>query len=172
MNFTHLHVHSNFSFLDGGSSVGQLLDRAKEVGCESLALTDHNGLYGAVRFYDYAKRIGIKPIIGVELDLESGHHLVLLGAKPERLLEPVQDHHPRPAFPRKGERGSVSQQIEQYKDDLFCLSGCIKGEVPSLLSQGNIQAAREAAEVYAGIFGPENFFIELGNHMLPGDGAA
>ena len=75
MGFTHLHVHSNFSFLDGGSSVRALLDRAKEIGFDALALTDHNGLYGAVRFYDYAKQIGIKPIVGVELDVESGEHL-------------------------------------------------------------------------------------------------
>ncbi len=169
MNFTHLHVHSNFSFLDGGSSVGQLLDRAKEVGCESLALTDHNGLYGAVRFYDYAKRIGVKPIIGVELDLESGHHLVLLARNLNgysNLCKIITRAH---LSHEKGSAAASLTQIEQYKDDLFCLSGCIKGEVPLLLSQGNIHAARKAAEVYAGIFGPENFFIELGHHMLPGD---
>src|SRR5450759_2047212 len=70
MGYTHLHVHSNFSFLDGGSSVRALIDRAKEIGCKSLAVTDHNGLYGAVRFYDYAKKVGVKPIVGVELDVE------------------------------------------------------------------------------------------------------
>jgi len=70
MGFTHLHVHSNFSFLDGGSSIQALIDRAKEIGCESLALTDHNGLYGAIRFYDYALKVGVKPIVGVEMDVE------------------------------------------------------------------------------------------------------
>jgi len=71
-SFTHLHVHSNFSFLDGGSDVRALVDRAKAVGCDALALTDHNGLYGAVRFYKYAREAGIKPIIGVEMDVERG----------------------------------------------------------------------------------------------------
>lgn len=81
MAFTHLHVHSNFSFLDGGSSVQALVDRAKAVGCKSLAITDHNGLYGAVRFYEYAKKVGIKPIVGVEMDVEAEngiYHIVLI----------------------------------------------------------------------------------------------
>src|ERR1043166_7476260 len=76
--FAHLHVHSNFSFLDGGSSVEALVARAKSVGCRALALTDHHGLYGVVRFHQAATAAGLLPILGAEMTLESGHHLVLL----------------------------------------------------------------------------------------------
>ena len=187
MSFTHLHVHSNFSFLDGGSGVKALLDRAKELGCDSLALTDHNGLYGAVRFYDYAKQIGIKPIIGVEIELESreqraesGHstfniqhstlnpHLVLLARSLSgysnlcRIITRAQLSH------EKGEAAAALDVIEQHKEDLFCLSGCSRGEVTSLVAEGRIEEAKEAAGRYADIFGRDHFLIELQNHMLPG----
>jgi error-prone DNA polymerase len=186
MGFTHLHVHSNFSFLDGGSSVRALLDRAKEIGFDALALTDHNGLYGAVRFYDYAKQIGIKPIVGVELDVESGEHLsphsshsfgmtdkphVVLLAKNLsgysnlcRIITRAQLSH------EKGEAAASMEVIERHKDDLFCLSGCVWGEVPALVAQGRLEAAKEAAERYVDIFGRDHFLIELQNHMLPGTG--
>src|SRR5438552_4015127 len=78
MSLTHLHVHSNYSFLDGGSSVEALVARAQAVGLRALALTDHHGLYGAVRFHQAATAAGILPILGAEMTLESGHHLVLL----------------------------------------------------------------------------------------------
>ena len=166
--FTHLHVHSNFSFLDGGSSVQQLLDQAKALGYRSLALTDHNGLYGAVRFYDYAKQIGIKPIIGVEIDLESGHHLVLLARSLQgysnlcKIITRAQLSH------EKGEAKASLGLIEQYKGDLFCLSGCIRGEIPQLILQENFDEAKAVAQRLIDIFGRESFFIELQNHMLPG----
>src|SRR5688500_17716439 len=78
MPFTHLHVHSNYSFLDGGSTVEALVARAQAVGCRALALTDHHGLYGAVRFHQAAAAAGLLPILGAEMTLESGHHLVVL----------------------------------------------------------------------------------------------
>ena len=173
MSFTHLHVHSNFSFLDGGSSVESLLDRAKELGFDSLALTDHNGLYGAVRFYDYARQIGIKPIIGVELDLEirsrnPNPHIVLLAksllgySNLCKIVTRAQLSH------EKGEAAASLDVIQEYKDDLFCLSGCLRGEVPSLVAEGRLDEAREAAGRYADIFGRDHFLIELQNHMLPG----
>ena len=168
MSFTHLHVHSNFSFLDAGSSVRSLLDRAKSLGCGSLALTDHNGLYGAVRFYSYARQIGIKPIIGVEIDLESGHHLVLLAKNLSgysnlcRIITRAQLSH------EKGHAAAGLELIEQYKNDLFCLSGCLQGEIPSLILLGDLKSAEAAAREYLRIFGPDHFLIELQNHMLPG----
>ncbi len=168
MNFTHLHVHSNFSFLDAGSSVGSLADRAKALGFHCLALTDHNGLYGAVRFYSYARQIGIKPIIGVEIDLESGHHLVLLAKNLEgysnlcRIITRAQLSH------EKGHAAAGLELIDQYKEDLFCLSGCLRGEVASLAALGDMESAKAAAQKYLRIFGPDHFLIELQNHMLPG----
>ena len=186
MSFTHLHVHSNFSFLDGGSSVRALLDRAREVGCDSLALTDHNGLYGAVRFYDYARKIGIKPIIGVEIEVESEErradgsttpntqhpipntHLVLLAKSLAgysnlcKIVTRAQLSH------EKGEAAATLDIIDRHKGDLFCLSSCLKGEIPSLLSEGRIEEARAAARRYVDVFGRDHFLIEMQNHMLPG----
>lgn len=170
MGFTHLHVHSNFSFLDGGSSVKALLDRANTLGFGALALTDHNGLYGAVRFYDYARQIGVKPIIGVELEVENGSHVVLLAKNLNgysnlcRIITRAQLSH------EKGEAATSLEVIEQYKGDLFCLSGCTRGEVPSLVGQGRIEAAKKSAQRYIDIFGRDHFLIELQNHMLPGTG--
>ena len=78
MSFVHLHVHSQYSFLDGASSLDKLLEKAKALDMPALALTDHNRLTGAIRFYEKAKNLGIKPIIGAEIDLEGGYHLTLL----------------------------------------------------------------------------------------------
>jgi error-prone DNA polymerase len=78
MGFIHLHVHSQYSFLDGASSLDELLDKAVSLEMPALALTDHNRLTGVIRFYDKAKALGIKPIIGAEIDLEGGYHLTLL----------------------------------------------------------------------------------------------
>ena len=173
MGFSHLHVHSNFSFLDGGSSVRVLLDRAKEIGCKSLAITDHNGLYGAVRFYDYAKKVGVKPIVGVELDLEGiegkgHHHLVLLAKNLNgysnlcKIITRAQLSH------EKGEAAAGMEVISKYRDDLFCLSGCPRGEIPSLLSLGRLDEARVAAHKWIDVFGRDSFLIEMQNNMLPG----
>ena len=198
MGFTHLHVHSNFSFLDGGSSVRALVDRAKAVGCKSLAITDHNGLYGAVRFYDYAKKVGVKPIIGVELDCHSeclhchsecneesafratkadsshplgmttNRHLVLLAKSLKgysnlcKIITRAQLSH------EKGEAAASAAVINEHRDDLFCLSGCPRGEIPSLLLQGRLEEARVAAQKWIDVFGRDNFLIEMQNNMLPG----
>lgn len=179
-----MHVHSNFSFLDGGSDVKSLLDRAKELGCDSLALTDHNGLYGAVRFYEYAKKIGVKPIIGVELQIESTKeqlpsfkthnskliipHLALLAKNLSgysNLCKIITRAH---LSHEKGEAAASLDVIARHKDDLFCLSGCPNGEIPSLAATGDVEKARQAARRYMDIFGRDHFLIELQNHMLPG----
>ena len=169
MCFTHLHVHSNFSFLDAGSSIKTLVDRAKELGYASLAITDHNGLYGAVRFYKYALESGIKPIIGAEMRTEDGHHLILLAKSINgysNLCKIVTRAH---LSHEKGKAAASLDVISEYKDDLFCLSGCRNGLLPSLLREGSPDAAEQAAMRYIEIFGKENFFIEMQNHFLPGD---
>jgi len=168
MSFTHLHVHSNFSFLDAGSSIEALVDRAKEVGCDSLAVTDHNGLYGAVRFYKYAREVGIKPIIGVEMTLENGHHIVLLAKSLAgysnlcKIITRAQLSH------EKGCAAAGMELLDRYTDDVFCLSGCRNGEVAALLLEGKPEAAEQAAARYAEIFGRKSFFLEMQNHLLPG----
>ena len=164
--FTHLHVHSNFSFLDGGSSVEALVRRAKEVGCEALALTDHHGLYGAVRFYKAAHDAGIKPILGAELDTEEGRHVVLIAKNLAgysnlcKIITRAQLAH------EKGHAATSLQSIAQHADHIFCLSGCPKGEVPALITEGKLDAAEEAARAYLDIFG-DRFFIEMQNNLLP-----
>ncbi|HUV04515.1 MAG TPA: DNA polymerase III subunit alpha [Armatimonadota bacterium] len=166
--FAHLHVHSNFSLLDAGSSVEALIDRAKEVGCDSLAVTDHDGLYGAVRFYKYAREAGIKPIIGAEMTLENGHHVVLLAKNLDgysnlcRIVTRAQLSH------EKGRAAASLELLDRCRENLFCLSGCRNGEVAALLLKGKAAAAGEAAARYAELFGGKHFFIEMQNHLLPG----
>jgi len=170
MGFTHLHTHSNFSFLDSGSSVKTLLDQAKAVGCESLALTDHDGLYGAVRFYEYAHKIGIKPIIGTEIKLEDDSHLVLLARNMQgysNLCKIITRAH---LSHEKGKAAASLDVISEFSDNIFCLSGCEKGEVTSLVRAGNLVDAENAAAKYMEIFGRDSFLIELQNHMLPSTG--
>lgn len=145
MCFTHLHVHSNFSFLDAGSSIKTLVDRAKELGHGSIAITDHNGLYGAVRLYKYALESGIKPIIGAEMRTEDGHHLILLAksiAGYSNLCKIVTRAH---LSYEKGKAAASLDVISEYKDDLFCLSGCSCGLMPSLPREGSPEPAAQAA---------------------------
>ncbi|MGB9586719.1 MAG: PHP domain-containing protein, partial [Armatimonadota bacterium] len=145
-----------------------MVDRAKEVGYDSLALTDHNGLYGAIRFYKYAREVGIKPIIGAEMTMEDGHHVVLLAKNLNgysnlcKIITHAQLSH------KKGEAAVSLEILHKYRDDLFCLSGCEKGEVSSLLIRGKQEAAEKAVTQYVEIFGHKNFFIEMQNHLLPG----
>jgi error-prone DNA polymerase len=166
--FVHLHTHSNFSFLDSGSGVKSLVDRAKALGCDSLALTDHNGLYGAIRFYKYAREAGIKPIIGVEMDMEGGGHIVLLAKDLTgysnlcKIVTRSQLSH------EKGKAKANLDILNRHSGQIFCLSGCPKGEIPALLAVGKLEEARNAAGNFIDIFGRENFLIELQNHLLPG----
>lgn len=160
MSFIHLHVHSQYSFLDGASSLDELLDKAVTLKMPALALTDHNRLTGAIRFYDKAKALGIKPIIGVETDLEGGYHLTLLCKNSEgysnlcRLL--TQAH-----LSNRDRKPKVTREmLQNHSSGLIALSGCSKGEIPVLLSKGRGEKAREARCFYKEVFG-EDFFIEL-----------
>src|SRR3990172_2523075 len=167
--YAELHCHSHFSLLDGASSPEDLLSRAWDLGMPALALTDHDGLYGAPRFYKEAKRLGIKPILGAELILENAYHITLLARNMEgysnlcRLITRGQ---------LGGSKGSPSlsrEALGQHSGGLFCLSGCRKGEVPGLLLQGKREEALRAARSYASVFGPGSFFIELQDNLCPGD---
>ncbi len=168
MGFVHLHVHSPFSFLDGGSRLEDLVRRAGELGMPALALTDHNNLCGAVEFWQVAREQGIKPIIGTELSLEGGYHLTLLAeshagyANLCRLLSKAHLNnerlHPRAAL----------ADLSLHRDGLIALSGCRKGEIPHLVLHGKYAAALESAKQYISIFGRENFFLEIQGDLLPG----
>ncbi len=168
MSYVELHCHSNFSLLDGASHPEELVARARELGMPALALTDHDGLYGAVRFYKEAKKTGIKPIIGAELTIDQKYHLTLLAMDNHgysnlcRLITRAQLHH------RKGEPSLEKADLAAHSSGLICLSGCRKGEIASLLSENKEKQAEAVAQQLREVFG-DSFFIELQNNLCPGD---
>ena len=167
MAFIHLHVHSPFSFLDGASTISSLVQQAAAFEAPALAITDHNNVSAAVRFYKTAMAAGIKPIQGAELTLENGHHLVCLAENPAgyanlcQLLTIAYQYGDRlnPRLP--------FQALARYHKDLIFLSGCRRGEIPSLVLQGDFNAARIAANRYMEICGQDNFYLELIHDLLP-----
>lgn len=166
--FIHLHTHSAFSFLDGGSSVESMVKRAKELDMPALALTDHDNLCGAVKFNAQARKAGIKPIQGVEVTLFNGHHLTLLARNPAgyqnlcRMLTTAHLENPR-CHPR------VSlQNLKEHSGGLIALSGCRKGEIPYHILSGNYSRAHHAALNYLEIWEPRDFYLELQDNYLPG----
>jgi error-prone DNA polymerase len=170
MAFIHLHVHSPYSFLDGASTLDRLLEKAKRLNMPALALTDHNRLTGAVRFYDKAKALGIKPIIGAEVDLENGHHLTLLCQNSTgysnlcRLLTAAHLSNP------VGEPAVTDDMLAEYHKGLIALSGCNKGKIPSFIAAGNIEQAKQTAGFYRELFS-DGFYIELTRYPARDDGA-
>src|SRR5438132_297986 len=164
--FIELHAHSSHSFLDGASSVDDLVAAAKERGMDALALTDTNGLYGAVRFWNAANEAGIRPIFGTELHLQGFGHLVLI-AKDEtgwrslcRIVSKAQ---------LAGEKTKPRATLDLMREDpdgLFALTGCAHGRVPRLVRGGDSDGARESLEALATIFG-ERCFVELSDHLDP-----
>jgi len=160
MDFIHLHVHSQYSFLDGASSLDSILGKAKQLGMPAIALTDHNRLTGAVRFYEKAKALGIKPIIGAEINTERGYHLTLLCKDRQgysNLCRLLTESH---LANRGKEPTATREMLGRFNDGLVALSGCSKGEIPSLVSQGKSGEAKENSRFYREIFG-EDYFIEL-----------
>lgn len=167
MEYVELHCHSNFSFLDGAAHPEQLIERAAELGYQSLALTDHNGLYGVVQFSQAAKEAGLKPIFGSEVTLADGSHLTLLVkdaagySNLSQLLSRAQLAH------KKGEAKVSESDLERYHEGLIALSGCVLGKVPSLLLAGEDKEAATTAQHRHELFGTGNFYLELTNHNLP-----
>ena len=160
MSFVHLHVHSQYSFLDGASFLDKLLKKTKALGMSALAITDHNRLTGAIRFYEKAKSLGIKPIVGAEIDLKAEYHLTLL-CKNERgysnLCRLLTEAH----LANRGKQPLATRDmLAKFSAGLIALSGCSKGELPSLISKGETEQAKQAANFYMDIFG-EDFFVEL-----------
>lgn len=160
MSFIHLHVHSYYSFLDGAAAPDRLVEKAVHFGMPALALTDHNRLTGAIRFYDCAKKAGIKPIIGAEIETPGGYHLVLLCKDATgytslcRLLTSMHCN-------KEGNRPSAGRSLlDSHSRGLIALSGCALGEIPSLLLKGERNSAVLAAGFYREVYG-DDFFIEL-----------
>jgi error-prone DNA polymerase len=163
MSFIHLHAHSPYSFLDGASTIDRLLDKAQLLDMPALALTDHNRLTGAIRFYEKAKARGVKPIIGAEVDVEDDHHLTLLCKDIQgysSLCRLLTEAHllNRSYLPQ-----ATRETLRRFRDGLIALSGCHQGDTPQLVARGEYEEAVRAACFYRDVYG-EDFFIELINH--------
>ena len=179
MSFTHLHLHTEYSLLDGACRLDDLLDRAVELGMDSIAITDHGVMYGAVDFYKKAKARGIKPIIGCECYLASRsrhdkvhaldserYHLVLLCENAtgyQNLISMVskawtEGFYTKPRIDR--------ELLEQYHEGIIALSACLAGEIPRALIADDYERAKEKALWYNNVFGQGNFYLELQNHGI------
>lgn len=178
--FTHLHTHTEFSLLDGACRIGRLAERAKEMGMQSLAITDHGNMYGAVDFYKACKSAGIKPIIGCEvyvaprtrfdrdkvLDREYNHLILLCENETgyKNLIDMVsraftQGYYFKPRIDH--------DLLEKHHHGLICLSACLAGEIPRALLQKDYEKAKSTALWYNEVFGSGNYYLELQNHGLP-----
>ena len=179
LSFTHLHLHTEYSLLDGACRLDDLLDRAVELGMDSMAITDHGVMYGAVDFYKKAKARGIKPIIGCECYLASRgrkdkvhaldserYHLVLLCENAtgyQNLISMVskswtEGFYTKPRIDR--------ELLEKYHEGIIALSACLAGEIPRALMADDYERAKEKALWYNSVFGQGNFFLELQNHGI------
>jgi DNA polymerase III subunit alpha len=177
MKFTHLHVHSHYSLLDGLPKIDQLLDYVKELGMDSVALTDHGVLYGAVEFFQKAKARGIKPIIGVEIYIafekmsqkrpnidNKRYHLVLLAKNKEgyeNLVKLVTKAHLEGFYykPRIDE-----ELLEKHSKGLIASTACLAGKIPRLILSNKLDEAEKLAQKYNKIFGQGNFYLEIQHH--------
>lgn len=178
-DFVHLHVHSEYSLLDGACRIEQLARYAAELGQKALAITDHGVMYGVVDFYRACKAAGVKPIIGCEvykaartrfdkvhqLDSESEHLVLLCKDKIgyTNLIKLVSAGFVEGFY---GKPRVDEQLLEEYSEGLICLSACLAGEIPAKLMQGNYEDAKLAALRYQEIFGEGNFYLELQDHGM------
>ena len=181
MAFTHLHVHTEYSLLDGSSKIRELTARAKELGMDSMAITDHGVMYGVIDFYRAAREVGIKPILGCEVyvapgsrfDRENGagedryYHLILLAENNtgyKNLMKIVSKgfvdgfyYKPRVDL----------DLLETYHEGIISLSACLAGEVQKYLARGMYEEAKRSALRYSEIFGKDHFYLELQDHGIP-----
>lgn len=179
MSFVHLHVHSEYSLLDGFSNIKKLVKRAKEMEMPALALTDHGTMFGVIDFYNAATRAGIKPIIGVEsymaargmrdrdaqLDKRSSHLLLLaeneIGYRNLLKIASAGQLEGFYYYPRIDH-----EFLAQHSEGLICTSGCMSAEIPRMIQQGNLEGARRQLDWYYEVFGADNFFLELQQHDI------
>ena len=175
--FTHLHVHTEYSLLDGMCRISQLVSRARELGMDSLAITDHGVMYGVIEFYQAAREAGIKPIIGCEIYIAQGsrfsrspgdkdhYHLVLLAKNQtgyQNLIHLTTKAHLESFYYRP----RVDKELlEQYHQGLIALTGCIGGEIPQLILGGRLQEAKQTALWCKQTF--DDFYLEIERHPIP-----
>ena len=179
MGFAHLHVHSEYSLLDGACRIGPLIERAKELGQTALAITDHGVMYGAVAFYKAAVAAGIRPIIGCEVYVaprgmtdrvhgvdDAYTHLILL------CRDETGYHNLCYLVSAAFERGFYGKPridwplLHKHADGLICLSGCVAGDIPRAVLRGDYEVAKARAMELQELFGEGNFYLELQNHHM------
>ena len=179
MSFVHLHVHTEYSLLDGACRISGMMDRVKELGQSAIAITDHGVMYGCIDFYKAAKAAGIKPIIGCEVyvarrsmaDRVHGidndpYHLVLLCKDRkgyENLCLMVSEAFMNGFY---GKPRVDLELLEKYHEGLICFSACLAGAVPQYLMREDYDGAKAYALKLAEIFGPEHFYLELQDHGI------
>ena len=179
--FTHLHVHTEYSLLDGACRIDRLFDHLKAMGQTACAITDHGVMYGCVAFFDAAKAAGIKPIIGCEVyvatrtrfdkvnRIDGNNHLILLCKNEmgyKNLIKMVsagftEGFYSKPRIDK--------DLLEQHHEGLICLSACLAGEIPQTILAGDYERAKQAALYYRDLFGEGNYYIELQDHGLEED---
>ena len=181
MRFAHLHVHTEYSLLDGSNKITEYVNRVKELGMDSAAITDHGVMYGVIDFYRAAKAAGIRPILGCEVYVAPGsmydkentggedryYHLVLLAENNtgySNLMKIVskgftEGYYYKPRVDK--------EVLETYHEGIIALSACLAGEVAREITRGRYETAKEAALSYEKIFGKGNFFLELQDHGIP-----
>ena len=184
-DFVHLHLHTQYSLLDGANRVGEMCRRIRELEMPAVAVTDHGNMFGAFAFYHEALKNGVRPILGIEAyvapgdrrdreapaAVESGegyaYHLTILAATQtgyQNLIRLVSESYLTGFYHRPRMDKTL---LRERSEGLIALSGCLKGEVAGALSRGNFEAARRAVREYRDIFGKDRFFIELMDHGLP-----
>lgn len=171
--FAHLHVHTEYSLLDGSIKIEDLISRTKELGMESIAITDHGSMFGVIQFYKEAKKKGIKPILGSEIYVaidkhtdreakdKSQYHLVLLAETDEgyeNLMKIVSEAYVNGFYYKPRVDHDI---LRKYSKGIIALSACLGGEVPRHILNNNLTKAKEVALIYKDIFGQNNFFLEL-----------
>lgn len=181
MAFTHLHVHTEYSLLDGSSKIKEITARAAELGMDSLAITDHGVMYGVIDFYRACRNVGIKPVIGCEVYVAPGsrlekensvsderyRHMVLLAENNTgyaNLMKIVSKGFTEGFYYKPRVDDEV---LERYHEGIIALSACLAGEIPGYLKRGMYKEAKESALKYERIFGHDNFFLELQDHGIP-----
>ena len=168
-DYCELHCHSHYSLLDGTSSPEALLDQALALNMRALAITDHDGLYGVVQFWRAARARGVHPVIGAELTLSHGSHLILLAenqsgyANLSRLISVGQ------MAGAKGAPVLTFEDVARHTQGLLCLSGCQAGTVAKAVLEDDRALAARAAGKLRDLFGPDRFWIEVQRHYLPTD---
>ena len=180
MSFTHLHVHTEYSLLDGSNKIKEYVARVKELGMKSAAITDHGVMYGVIEFYRAARNAGIKPILGCEVYVAPGsrfdkvagttedryYHLVLL-AENQKGYENLTKIVSKAFVEGYYYKPRVDMELlEEYHEGIIALSACLAGEVQKNLQRAMYQEAFEAAKRYENIFGKGNFFLELQDHGM------